>query len=86
MFVVSRRRPQASIGPIEAAISFVVIYVVAALLIPFTVWLLFLWQRPDDPGGAMIYEALESGFWRAVWWLLLVIKLIPSNSKNLMIL
>ena len=53
-------------------------YVVAALLIPLTVWLLFLWQRPDDPGAAMIYEALESGFWRAVWWVLLLIAAIAT--------
>jgi succinate dehydrogenase hydrophobic anchor subunit len=57
-------------------VSLAVTYVVAALLIPLTVWLLFLWQRPDDQGGALIYGALESGFWRAVWWLLLVVAAI----------
>lgn len=57
----------------EAALSLLVFYVAASLSIPLWLWMLFLWQRPDEPGGALLYEAVHTGFWQAVWWLLLVV-------------
>lgn len=54
------------------AMSVVVSYAVSLLLIPLTVWWLFIWQRPDDPGGVIMWDALHSGFWTAIGWLMLV--------------
>lgn len=73
---MGRRSSKRPSGPVEAAISVVIGYAVAAIAIPFSSWFLFLWQRPDDTGAAILYEAAHSGFWRAVGWLVLVVSVV----------
>jgi succinate dehydrogenase hydrophobic anchor subunit len=72
---MTRRTTRRPTGPIEAAISVVFAYLAALLAIAIAVWLLFVWRRPDDSGGAMLYEATHSGFWQAATWLVLVVSL-----------
>ena len=71
---VSRRRPAPR--QFEAALSIVAGHAIAVLAIPLTIWLLFLWRRPDDAGGAMLYDAAHTGFWQAAAWVVLVVSLV----------
>jgi hypothetical protein len=67
----SRRRPASR--QFEGGLSIVAGYAIAVLVIPLMIWLLFLWRRPDDAGGAMLYDAAHTGFWHAAASVVLVV-------------